>query len=253
MPIRLFQTGPVPWKALLKSKAVWALIAAHSGHIWGNDTLLLELPTYLRNIMGISVSQSGLISAIPFLFQAIFAWVAAFAADLFLRAQYLSVPAVRKGWNSLAFCGAAMCMLCLTFAGCNYLLVTYMVFLAMGFDGISRAGFFVNHMDISPDFAGTLMGLTNSIGCMNGFIVPYIVAVLTQNNQTSYQWSFLFAIACAIYLLTALIFVVFGSTEIQSWGAVSLPMTTVSYTNPKDSLVEARHSNDQDNTSTSSH
>ena len=36
-------------------------------------------------------------------------------------------------------------------------------------------------MDIAPQFAGTLLGLTNGIAAATGFIAPYTVAVLTTN------------------------------------------------------------------------
>ena len=38
----------VPWKAILKSKAVWAIIVAHFAENWGFYTLLTGMPTFMK-------------------------------------------------------------------------------------------------------------------------------------------------------------------------------------------------------------
>ena len=44
----------------------------------------------------------------------------------------------------------------------------------MGLNGCSFSGFNSTHVDMAPDFAGTLMGMTNSIGNIPGFIAPLV-------------------------------------------------------------------------------
>lgn len=40
----------------------------------------------------------------------------------------------------------------------------------------------VTTVDMAPDFAGTIMGISNSIANINGFIQPIIVNALTKDN-----------------------------------------------------------------------
>jgi len=40
----------------------------------------------------------------------------------------------------------------------------------------------VNHVDLSPNYAGTLMGLTNTAANVCGFLAPYVAGVITQGN-----------------------------------------------------------------------
>lgn len=40
-----------PWKAILTSTAVWAIIASHFAENWGFFTLLTQLPTFLKGIV----------------------------------------------------------------------------------------------------------------------------------------------------------------------------------------------------------
>lgn len=53
--------------------------------------------------------------------------------------------------------------------------------LAMGFMGTFYPGMKVNPLDLSPNYAGTLMAITNGIGALTGIAVPYIVGVMTPN------------------------------------------------------------------------
>ena len=52
--------------------------------------------------------------------------------------------------------------------------------LAVGLAGLSQAGFFINHIDIAPQFAGVLMGITNIAGTLPGFLGPQIAKLIAQ-------------------------------------------------------------------------
>jgi len=76
--------------------------------------------------------------------------------------------------------GGASFLIGVSFLNCTQteLAVTLMT-LSTTMCGVSLCGFFVNHMDIAPQYAGTLMGVSNGIAAMSGFIAPLIAAVLT--------------------------------------------------------------------------
>ncbi len=62
----------------------------------------------------------------------------------------------------------------------NPLIAVTLLSLGVSIAGSVYSGFFVNHMDIAPQFAGTLLGLGNGIAAATGFIAPYTVAVMTK-------------------------------------------------------------------------
>ena len=39
-----------------------------------------------------------------------------------------------------------------------------------------------NHMDLSPNYAGTLMGITNTMANIAGFVTPYVVGSIIEGN-----------------------------------------------------------------------
>lgn len=68
-----------------------------------------------------------------------------------------------------------------SYAGCDRALVVALFTLAMGFMGTFYPGMKVNPLDLSPNYAGSLMAVTNGIGAITGIIVPYVVGIMTPN------------------------------------------------------------------------
>ena len=54
--------------------------------------------------------------------------------------------------------------------------------IGVGLGSLSMAGYGVNHLDISPNYAGILEGITNSASTISGCIAPVIVGILTENK-----------------------------------------------------------------------
>lgn len=78
------------------------------------------------------------------------------------------------------FLGAAAFLLPLSFLDCTQaMLAVVLLSLAVTISSFSFSGFFPNHMDIAPKFAGTLFGITNTVAASSGFLAPYVAAVLT--------------------------------------------------------------------------
>lgn len=45
------QAPPIPWTSILKSLPFWAILLAHMGHNYGYETLMTELPTYMKQVL----------------------------------------------------------------------------------------------------------------------------------------------------------------------------------------------------------
>lgn len=68
-----------------------------------------------------------------------------------------------------------------SYAGNQEIIVVILFTIAMGFMGTFYPGMKVNPLDLSPNYAGSLMAVTNGIGSMTGILAPYAVGVLTPN------------------------------------------------------------------------
>lgn len=211
------KTPKVPWRHVLTSLPVWAIVAAHFGQNWGFYTMLTEMPTYMKNILHYDIKANSAFSALPYLGMWAFGLLASYVADHVRSNGTLSTTTVRKVANLIGTVGPALALIGITLIGCNHSWNLVFLILAVSINGAVYAGFQCNHIDIAPRFAGTLLGISNSIATIPGIAAPYVVGVLTQNQQTLHQWYIVFYIAAAIYILVALLFVLLGSGEEQFW------------------------------------
>ena len=93
--------------------------------------------------------------------------------------------------------------------------VVLLVF-TVGLCGFHFSGFFINHGDIAPQFAGTLFGISNTFATLGGIIAPVVVSAMTPHG-TRQEWQSAFYVAAAIYCFGALFYILMGSGEIQDW------------------------------------
>lgn len=109
----------------------------------------------------------------------------------------------------------------------------------MGLMGTFVPSLKVNALDLSPNFAGTLMAIVGTIGCLSGVIAPYIVGILVPNvrfvllcvlmsnwifvnnffsaQSTMEEWRDVFWLSSAILIATNLLFLQYGSGDVQPW------------------------------------
>jgi ACS family sodium-dependent inorganic phosphate cotransporter len=71
-------------------------------------------------------------------------------------------------------------------------------------------GFSVNHMDLAPRHAGTLMGLTNTAGTIPGIIGVYVSGLILEQTGS---WALVFQVAGGVTLFGLVFFLLFSSSR----------------------------------------
>eukprot|EP00095_Tigriopus_kingsejongensis_P000780 maker-scaffold67_size430214-snap-gene-2.7 protein:Tk00780 transcript:maker-scaffold67_size430214-snap-gene-2.7-mRNA-1 annotation:"AGAP006594-PB" len=82
------------------------------------------------------------------------------------------------------------------------------------------AGFFISHADLVGPFAGSAFGITNTIAQLPGFIIPMLVANFAPNGTLA-EWRIIFYIAAGSKVVGAIVYLLFGSLELQPWAMIS--------------------------------
>lgn len=77
--------------------------------------------------------------------------------------------------------GPGLGVLLASYAGCDKVLVTILFTVGMGLMGFCYASLRVNSLDLSPNYAGSIMALANGISSVSGMATPYLIGVLTPN------------------------------------------------------------------------
>lgn len=195
-----------PWKEIIKSTPMWTLLIVHLTQNWGFLILLTNMPTYLNyilkfniksvkmsknlnlctpdfviNLYFIIIIQNGFLSAMPYLIMWILIIVFSWISDYINLYGLMSNTNQKKMWNSIAHWGGALALLALCLDTSTTVAIILLA-TALGLNSGVITGFMSNHMDLAPNFAGTLMGITNSISNVTSILGPLLVGFIVTDN-----------------------------------------------------------------------
>ena len=51
------QKFPVPWRSILTSPPVWAIMVAHTCNNWGSYTVLTCVPAYMKEVLNFDIKS----------------------------------------------------------------------------------------------------------------------------------------------------------------------------------------------------
>ncbi|KAJ8929445.1 hypothetical protein NQ314_017894 [Rhamnusium bicolor] len=168
---------PIPWKSIVKAMPFWAILLAHMGHNYGYETLMTELPTYMKQVHHFSIKDYG----------------------------------------------PAIALLAVSFTGCDKWLTVALLTVGVGLNGGIYSGFKVNHLDISPQFAGILMSFTNCLANLAGLLAPIVAGNVVVGTPSIAKWRTVFITAAAVYAGCCTFYIFFGSGQRQSWDQPAEP------------------------------
>ncbi|KAG6449214.1 hypothetical protein O3G_MSEX005919 [Manduca sexta] len=177
-----------PWKAIWTSMPFISLIILHCGQNWGFWTLMTEMPSYMKQILGVDIKANGVMSALPYFAMYLLSFPFAFLADYMPNKGWLSVTAVRKLSNSIGFFGPAIALIGLSYtpAG-NVMVAVILLTIVVGLNVGHITGLMLVHLDLAPNFAGTLLGITNCSANIISIIAPLVAGAVLKDE--SYDWS----------------------------------------------------------------
>lgn len=232
----------VPWKSIFTSMPVYAIIVSNIACDWGGYTLLTNIPTYMKEVLKLDITSNGLYSALPYIgFWAIIN-IAGVLADL--TQKCFTATFTRKVFDITGKVIPGLLLIGLGYLDCTMKgLAIALLALGVSLSGLQYSGFLINHMDIAPAYAGILFGISNAAGAITGFISPAVVGLITEKGQSQVEWQVVFYIAAAIYLASALFYLIFGSGELQKW-AVEEKTLDVEELNMLEDKTETKKSKD---------
>ncbi|KAK7081859.1 hypothetical protein SK128_016485 [Halocaridina rubra] len=211
------QVVALPLREIFTSLPFWGLMMGAFGYDYGFYTLLTEIPTYLKNMQHFDINQNGLLSCLPFLVMWLWGYVWGTVMDRLSTYGKLSIISIRRISMGMALYGAMLSLIIMCFVNCNSALAVVVLCLAVGLSGSANCGFLCSHQDLAPNFAGTLLGFTNTFGSFAGVFAPMITGALTEGNQTITAWRFVFLITVGMYLVTGTLYICLISERTQPW------------------------------------
>lgn len=89
---------------------------------------------------------------------------------------------LKKKWIFLGQYGPAVALFIAAYTGCDKWLTVGLLTLGVGLNGGIYSGFKVNHLDISPQFAGILMSFTNCMANLAGLLAPIYAGYMVKGT-----------------------------------------------------------------------
>ncbi|XP_046579539.1 uncharacterized transporter slc-17.2-like [Haliotis rubra] len=111
--------------------------------------------------------------------------------------------------------------LCFLGDGQEYIAVA-IIAVAMPFQSVTAAASLVSPVDIAPQFASYITAFGEGLSFAAYSIAPLSVSYIVP-DRTREQWSIVFFISAGIYVVAAVLFIIFGSGELQAWADNSAP------------------------------
>lgn len=199
---------PIPWGLFLRHPSIWALFINHFCANWTLYLFLAWLPSYFRDVQGLSIAGSGLFAIGPWVCQFLAGNLSAVVADRWI-AKGISVTFVRKFMQCGGLIGGAA-MLLLAAQATTPGMALFTLCAAFGVSSMAWAGFACNHLDVAPKHADVLFSITNIGGTLPGIVGVALTGVLVDLTG---GYTATFVVAAGINVFGAIVWLLFATGE----------------------------------------
>ncbi|KAI5642705.1 major facilitator superfamily domain-containing protein [Phthorimaea operculella] len=209
-----------PWRDFATSAPVYAIIVANFCRTWNFCLLVIFQSAYFNSRFNMQITESGFVGAIPHLLMTSLVPIGGMIADYLRKNNIMTTTNVRKLFNCGGFGLEAFFFVLVAYANNKYV-ATIELTLGVACSGFAISGYNVNHLDIAPRYASILMGLSNGIGTIAGFIVPIVIDYMTQEKnihaKAITEWRAVFLMGATVHFIGITIYGIFASGELQPW------------------------------------
>eukprot|EP01043_Picozoa_sp_COSAG02_P014897 COSAG02_NODE_622_length_19435_cov_3.242398_2_plen_432_part_00 len=245
---------------ILCSGPVWAIVIVQSCSSFTAFILDDGLPSYMRDVAGLSLTQAGILASLPALIKTMLTLAAAWAADRLRHPsqgnRWATTGRIRKLFTGAAIGPQAVLLgvigVSTDLASGNYqALVLTLLVVTDGLGGLRYGGgASVNHLDIAPCHAGIIQGFKNTVAQLAGYMAPIVLSWLTpypgglsreeyeQHNggqappekwvsTMRSEWRTVFMVAALIDSVGLVVYFLMGSGRRQWWDLSVAPSSSV--------------------------
>jgi len=188
-----------PWRALLRSRNLYAICAMYFTYGYGLYFYFTWLPTYLIRVLGFSQLNGGLLAGLPFLCAGLANLAGGWLTDVLARDRGLRTARCGLG------CGSFLAGAILTFSSTlvpQPVAKAVLLALALGSVDLALSACWAVCLDIGRDHAGVVTGCMNTFSNLGCVLTPLVVAYAVERWQS---WTFPFYVTAIVYAAGALI------------------------------------------------
>lgn len=206
-----------PFRTIITSSHCWAMTILTFGVQWGLVMQTNMVPAFIKRFMGVRTDESVILTLVPLVVRFSCSILFGNLSDFILSKKLLSRTMTSKIFVISSNFLPALIMMSLGSTKCDVVAATSLFTLTSMLSAAIVGANLRGPLDLSPNFAGTVYGFMLFISQLNGFMVPALGNWILSYNNGIVGWTIIFLIAGGASFATGLIYVCFGSAEIQRW------------------------------------
>ena len=195
-------------RRMLHSRAVWAIAIAHISINWSLYLILSWFPTFVNREMGVDLQTAGLLALAPTVISLVMAPAAGRLFDRLVSQGY-NRRTIRRVMQSVAFAGITLAMLAVTLTD-SLMISVAVITLSNALGAFSIGGFATNHLDVAPNQAGLLMGVTNTLAAVSSGASVFVSGWI---QDVSGGWDAVFYLAALVSVAGAFVYSLLADVE----------------------------------------
>jgi sugar phosphate permease len=187
----------VPWRTLIGSSNMWAIMCAYFTYVYCLWIFLSWLPSYLIEARHFTLIKVGIYASLPLFAGVVGDTVGGIATDWLLR----KTGSAKIGRRVVAIVGLLGCAVCIVPAALtdNALVAVYGLTASMFFLEFTIGPSWAVPMDTGGKYSGTVSGMMNMAGNFGAAISPIVFGVLAQGGN----WEAPFIVAAGLLVAGA--------------------------------------------------
>ena len=207
----------VPWRRIILSPAVWTLNVGIFCQDWIWFFIITEFPLYYKNVLNVSVMESGMFSTLPVIMATITHTLSGFISDHLEHGRKWGATTTRRFIAAMGLFPTAVLLVLVGYTKQEdvFQAVVYTT-LCAGVLRFSRVTYLSNMIDLSPSFTGIITGMALTFSLGGGIVAPALTGVLTNNNPSSETYKTVFLVNAAVCLFGGVVSC-FLSGDVQIW------------------------------------
>ncbi|XP_046658349.1 sialin-like isoform X1 [Homalodisca vitripennis] len=210
-----------PWLKILTALPFWAIVVGNFCLCWSHYTMLILLPTLMKDVFDYNLAESGLVTSLPYLMMGLTTQFMGGISDWLQNTNVLSITKIRKLFLSGSLIGEA-CFLFLAGHMRTPTLVILCLIADFALEGITLSNYYVNCLDIAPQHASVIFGISNTFASASGIISPMLASYIV-TDKSAEQWQIIFYIASSLMAVGAVFCGLFISGDRQPWAVEQQP------------------------------
>uniref|UniRef100_A0A0K0F3T3 Sialin (inferred by orthology to a human protein) n=1 Tax=Strongyloides venezuelensis TaxID=75913 RepID=A0A0K0F3T3_STRVS len=211
----------IPWMSMITSLPLLSTLICNFFAMMYNFFVTMYLPTYFKDTLYVSIMDNGFYSSLPFIAQCVSKIGWGYLMTHLQREKIVTSTQSVKLSQAVSGVGVAIGFYALPFLNdCTkpYLSVGCFLWVS-AFFGVCASGFLVSHIILAPAIVGLISSLFNVTAVIGAIASPWIVSLLKDPNNPE-SWNSVLYVLGTLWLLSSIIFVIFGSGEPQPWGII---------------------------------